>query len=158
MTVTHSVSLGSVHRQVLCHCRVYNGQRQSWNLCACVAGLHCSFVRVKHEVLLWWCPRGSIPRNLDKNIEWNNISSFSCPVIADGISHYPKLLQCWLSPGVFSMDLPVTAMMLRNRGVIQSGDFPEQQWTWSLGRDLGSLLFSGVPLQKTCLTSRFFFL
>lgn len=90
MTVIHSVSLGPVHRQVLCHGRVYNGQRQSWNLCACVAGLHCSFVRVKHEVLLWWCPRGSIPRNLDKNIEWNNISSFSCPVIADGISHYPS--------------------------------------------------------------------
>lgn len=101
---------------------------KSWNLCACVSGLHCSFVRVKYEVSLWWCDRSNILRNLDNNIEWNNISSFSWAFnallslmyLVWGISHYPKLLQCWLRPGVFSWIYVWLPCCGGTEGVIQS--------------------------------------
>lgn len=43
-----------------------------------------------------------------------------------GISHYPKLLQCWQRPGVFPWIYMWLPWCGRTEGVIQSGDFPEQ--------------------------------
>ena len=94
MTAIHLVLMeAACTEMVLCHCTVSYSHRQSWNLHAYVAGLHCSFVGVKYKVLLLSYSRGSIPKNLDKNINWTNNSSFSCPFSA-GVSSLRHMLLC----------------------------------------------------------------
>lgn len=125
MTVIHSVLLGSVHRDVLCHYRVSYGRAETsvlvlLDFTAALSGwsIYCDDVVGAASPGIWTrILSGIIVAShallLLMNLVW-------------GISHFPKLLQCLLRPGVFPRVYMWLPWCGGPEGAIQSGDFPEQ--------------------------------